>query len=76
MTPHVRTRNRIKEIPELSTFNDLLDRSTLTPDEKKFMRLHYLYDKDFRAIGDELGYAEVTMKKWHSRILKKLSRLL
>lgn len=76
MTPHVQTRNKIKEIPKLSTFNELLDASTLTPKEKQFMRLHYLEDKDFRYIGDVLGYSEVTMKKWHSKILNKLSKLL
>ena len=76
MTEHVQARAKVKGIPRVSTFNELLNECTLTQDEKTFMQMHYLEQKDFRFIGDTLGYTEVTMKRWHNRILRKLNKLL
>lgn len=43
--------------------------------DKEILRLHYLKGKDFRYIGDTLGYAEVTIKKRHAKALAKLNKL-
>nr|DAM26818.1 MAG TPA: ECF sigma factor [Caudoviricetes sp.] len=75
LSEHLETRKKLKDIPDLSRFDDLLERSTLTDEDKKILRLHYLKGKDFRYIGDLLGYAEVTMKKRHIKALSKLSKL-
>lgn len=75
-TEHIITRNKIKEIASIKTFNELLDASTLSQDDKEMLRLHYIEEKDFRYIGDMLGYSEHTIKTRHKRALQKLSKIL
>lgn len=75
MSLHIDTRRKIKAIPDIKGFDDLLNKSTLTDEDKIILRLHYLQGKDFRYIGDMLGYAEVTIKKRHARSLSKLNKL-
>ncbi len=76
MTEHIETRNRLKEIVEIQTFSDLLDRCILSEEDRQIMELHYLRGKDLRYIADLLGYSEGTIKKRHRRILKKLKQIL
>lgn len=73
---HIKTRNKIKEIASVTTFNDLIDMCTITEEDKELLRLHYLQGKDFRYIGDKLGFAESTIKKRHRKALQKLNKLL
>ena len=73
---HIKTRNKIKEIASITTFNDLIDACTLTKEDKDLLRLHYLQGKDFRYIGDKLGFAESTVKKRHRKALQKLNKIL
>lgn len=73
---HINTRRKIKEISEIKTFEDLIGRCILSEDEKQILNLHYLQEKDFRYIGDVLGFAESTIKKKHGKILKKLNKIL
>ena len=75
MSKHIETRNKLKSIADISSFNDLLNKSTLSDEEKLLLKLHYIQAKDFRYIGDMLGYAESTIKKKHRRILAKLNKL-
>jgi len=75
LSAHIDTRRKLKEIPSLCRFDDLLEQSTLTDEDKKILRMHYLKGKDFRYIGDMLGYAEITIKKRHSKALSKLNKL-
>lgn len=76
MTEHIETRNRLREIVEIQTFSDLLDRCILSEEDRQIMELHYLRGKDLRYIADLLGYSEGTIKKRHRRILKKLKQIL
>nr|DAJ99860.1 MAG TPA: ECF sigma factor [Caudoviricetes sp.] len=76
MTEHVQTRAKVRQIPRVSTFNALLEECTISQEEKELMRLHYLENKDFCYIGDQLGYSEITMKRWHKKILRKLNKVL
>ena len=73
---HIKTRGKIKSIANVTTFNDLLDSCTLTEEDKELLRLHYLNGKDFRYIGDKLGFAESTIKKIHRKALQKLNKIL
>lgn len=73
---HVKTRNKIKEIASITTFNELIDACTLTEEDKELLRLHYLQGKDFKYIGDKLGFAESTVKKRHRKALQKLNKIL
>lgn len=76
MTEHIETRNKLKEIVEIQTFSDLLDRCILSEEDRRIMELHYLQDKDLRYIADILGYSEGTIKKRHRKVLKKLKQIL
>ena len=76
MSKHIETRNKIKSIADISSFSDLLNKSTISDEDKLLLELHYIQGKDFRYIGDMLGYSESTIKKRHRRILKKLGNLI
>lgn len=76
MSEHIDTRKKIKEIADLSSFYSLIDNAVLSDTDKQILELHYIKEKDFRYIGDILGYSESTIKKRHKKILAKLSRLL
>ena len=75
MSETIDTRKQLKSIPTVSRFADLLEQVTLSDEDKEILRLHYLKGKDFRYIGDMLGYAEITIKKRHVKALKKISEL-
>lgn len=76
MSEHIETRKKLKGIAEVSSFTSLINRATLSHVDKQILVLHYLDDKDFRYIGDILGYSESTIKKRHKKILAKLSKVL
>lgn len=76
MTEHIRTRHKLKEICLVTTFEGLIDQCTLTDTDKAMLRLHYLKGKDFRYIGDELGFSEAAIKQRHRKALKKLSAII
>ena len=76
MSDHIDVRRRIKSIPSVASFNELLEMSTLSDEDKEILRLHYLQEKDFRFIGDTLGFSESTIKYRHKKALKKLSKLI
>ncbi len=76
MSEHIDTRNKIKDIADISSFTVLLNKSTLSDEDKQLLQLHYVQHKDFRYIGDMLGYSEQTIKRRHKKALIKLSKLL
>lgn len=76
MTEHIETRNKLREIVEIQTFSDLLDRCIMSEEDRRIMELHYLQEKDLRYIADLLGYSEGTIKKRHRKVLKKLNQIL
>ena len=73
---HIETRHKIQEIPDVKSFKGLLDNSTLSDTDKQMLEMHYLHGKDFRYIGDTLGFSESTVKKRHKKALQKLNKLL
>lgn len=76
MTDHVRTRQRLKNIPLVADFEDILSRCMISDTDKEILRLHYIHGKDFRYIGDKLGYTERAIKDRHHAALKKISHAL
>lgn len=76
MSKHIETRKKVKEIADISSFTSLINSTTLSDTDKSILRLHYIDHKDFRYIGDMLGYSESTIKKKHRKILAKLGRIL
>lgn len=76
MSDHIKTRNKLKSIPKVSTFMELLDSCTLSDEDKKIIKMHYVQGKNLSYIADMLGYSESTIKKKHKKILYKLSKIL
>lgn len=76
LTTYQAINNTLKDIPLVETFEALLNKSMISDEEKELMRLHYIQKKDFRFIGDTLGYSEASIKAKHRKILKKLNKLL
>ena len=76
MTTHIETRKKIQSIADISSFTQLLEQTTLSDIDKQLLSLHYLQDKDFRFIGDMLGYPESTIKRRHKKALQKISKIL
>lgn len=75
MSEHIDTRNKLKGIASVSSFHSLINSATLSQTDKQILILHYIDGKDFRYIGDTLGFSESTIKKRHKKALKKLSQL-
>lgn len=76
MSDHIKTRNKLKSIPKVSTFMELLDSCTLSNEDKEIVKLHYVQNKNLGYIADMLGYSESAIKKKHKKILCKLSKIL
>lgn len=76
MSEHVKTRNRLKSIPKISTLMDLLNSCTLSEEDKTIVKMHYVQGKNLGYIADILGYSESTIKKKHKKILCKISKIL
>lgn len=73
---HIQTRQKLKDIYEVKTFEDLLERCILTDDEKFILREHYLHGRSFQSIAMQMGYSEDAIKHKHQRILKKIKKIL
>ena len=76
MSVHIDTRNKLKNIPKVSTLVEILDSCTLSDEDKTIIKMHYIQNKNLGYIADILGYSESTIKKKHKRILNKLSKIL
>ena len=70
------TQHAIEDIPDIRTFEELIDNLMISEEDKTIMRLHYLDDKNFAFIADYLGYSVSWIKKRHLRILRKVTKLL
>lgn len=76
MSEHIETRNKLKSIYDVNTFEDLLNSCVLTEEDKTILKLHYLKGKNLGYIADELGYSESTIKRKHHKILSKLNKMM
>lgn len=73
---HIVTRQKLRDIAEVKTFDDLLNRCVMTDEERQLMREHYLNGKSFVAISMDMGYSEDWVKQRHRKVLKKIQKLL
>lgn len=76
MSAHIDTRRKLRQIELVQDFESLLSLCTLSDADKEILRLHYIQQKDFRYIGDMLGYSETSIKKRHKEALRKISKAL
>jgi len=75
-TEYIKIKRKVKEIPDIRSFNGLLEASTLSDLDKEIVRMYYIQQRDFAYIADSLGYTEQTVKLKHKKALMKLSKLL
>lgn len=76
MTEHIQTRHKLQSINLVVNFEELLSQCVLSDTDKEILRLHYLQEKDFRYIGDKLGFSEATIKKRHCKALKRIGKII
>lgn len=76
MTDHIQTRQRLRTISLITTFEALLDCCTLSDTDKEILRRHYIQEQDFQYIGDILGFSEIAIKKRHKKALRKIKAIL
>lgn len=71
-----KTRKRLKQIGSVKDFETLIEQSMLSEEEKRILWLHYKEQKTMTYIADELGMSEITVKRKHSKVLRKIGKLL
>mgnify|MGYP002706010792 FL=1 len=71
-----RTRKRLKDIGSIEEFNDLLERTMLSIEEKQILILYYKEQKTLTYIADFLGMSEITVKRKPKKLLMKIGKLL
>lgn len=70
-----RTRDKIKNIPTIKDFDDLLSQTMLNDDDIKIMEMIYKDRLPLGVIADKLCMSESTIKRKHKRILVKMSKM-
>lgn len=70
-----RTRDKIKNIPTIKDFDDLLRQTMLNDDDIKIMEMIYKDRLPLGVIADRLCMSESTVKRKHKRILVKMSKM-
>lgn len=73
---HIKTRQKLKDIADVKTFDELLERCMLTDEEKYILRQHYYKGRSFQSIAMEINISEDWLKHRHQKILRKLQKLL
>lgn len=74
-TEYIKIKRKVKEIPDIRSFNGLLEASTLSDLDKEILRMHYLQEREFSYIADVLGYNQKTIEARHRKALLKISKL-
>jgi DNA-directed RNA polymerase specialized sigma subunit len=75
-TEYIKIKRKVKDIPDIRSFNSLLEASTFSDIDKEIIRMYYLQERDFAYIADSLGYTEQTVKLKHKKAIMKLSKLI
>lgn len=71
---NAKTKHRLRNLASISDFEELLNAVMLSEDERNILRFIYVEQKSLSYIADELGMAEVTVKRKHSKALKKIGK--
>ena len=72
----VSVQRALRDIAEIDIFEKILSSSTLSELDKSIFRMHYLEQKDFAYIADQLGFSESGIRKRHGKAIRKLSKIL
>lgn len=72
---NAKTRKKLKQIHSVKDFENLIEQTMLSEEEKKIIRMHYKEQQTLGFIADTLGMSEITIKKKHKKILLKLGKM-
>ena len=72
---NAKTRKKLKQIHSVKDFENLIEQTMLSEEEKKILRMHYKEQQTLGYIADTLGMSEITIKKKHKKILLKLGKM-
>ena len=72
---NAKTRKKLKQIHSDKDFENLIEQTMLSEEEKKILRMHYKEQQTLGFIADTLGMSEITIKKKHKKILLKLGKM-
>lgn len=72
---NARTRKKLKQIESVKDFEDLLNQTMISEEDKTILRMHYKEQKSLMYIADFLGMSEITVKKKHRKILLKIGKM-
>ena len=72
---NARTRKKLKQIESVKDFEDLLNQTMLSEEDKTILRMHYKEQKSLMYIADFLGMSEISVKKKHRKILLKIGKM-
>lgn len=69
---HIKTRKALRELPEVSDLEFILDHVLLSKEDKMIIRMIYLEGRDINYISDTLGFSASVIKKRHRKALSKI----
>lgn len=69
---HIKTRKALKELPEVSDLEFILNHVLLSKEDKMIIRMIYLEGRDINYISDTLGFSVSVIKTRHRKALSKI----
>lgn len=72
---NAKTKRKLKKIGSVFEFEELLEQSMLSEEEKSILRKIYKEQKSLPCVADELGMSESTAKRKHHKALLKIGKL-
>ena len=70
------TRRKLKHIARVEEFENILNQTMLSDEDKTILRMYCIDEKQMSYIADILGLSEVTVKKKHRKALLKIGELI
>lgn len=73
---HIKTRKALRELPEVSDLEFILDHVLLSKEDKMIIRMIYLEGRDINYISDTLGFSVSVIKTRHRKALSKMDAVM
>lgn len=70
------TRNKLKQISSVEDFEQLIECTMLSEEERNIVTMYYKDKKSMQYIADVLGMSESSVKKKHRSALMKVGKTI
>lgn len=70
------TRNKLKQISSVEDFEQLIECTMLSEEERNIVNMYYRDKKSMQYIADVLGMSESSVKKKHKNVLMKVGKTI